>query len=320
MIKSASTLLLALSLGSAYAAQSDYPVRPIRVLVPQSPGDSNDTITRIIAVKMGEVLGQQFVIDNRPGAGGIIAGDMVAKASPDGYTIYSTATASQVIGPQIIKNVPFDPVDGFAPISLFAITQNVLVVHPGTPAKNVKEFLAYAKANPGKLNLANAGSGTQSHLAGVLLAHAAGINVVHVPYKGGGPSVTAVVANESQATLTPGPAVMGHVRSSRLRALATGGAKRSPLTPDLPTLIESGVNLESTGWIGFLAPPQPPKPITDRLFDSLKRVVNDPAAQKLMESQGADPETSGPDAFRSFIAAEYKRFGEAIRIANLKAD
>ena len=314
------TLLFAVSVGQVHAAQPQYPVRPIRVLVPQSPGASNDTITRIIATKMGEALGQQFVIDNRPGAGGTIAGEMVAKASPDGYTIYSTATASQVIGPQIIKNVSFDPVDGFAPISLFAITQNVLVVHPGMPFKSVKEFLAYAMANPGKLNLANAGSGTQSHLAGVLLAHAAGINVVHVPYKGGGPSVTSVVANESQATLTPGPAVMGHVRSNRLRALATGGAKRSPLTPDLPTLIESGVNLESTGWIGFLAPPKTPNLITDRLFDTLKRVVGDPATQKLMESQGADPETTGPDAFRGFIAAEYKRFGEAIRIANLKAE
>ena len=224
-------LLFAVSVGPAHAAQPQYPVRPIRVLVPQSPGASNDTITRIIATKMGEVLGQQFVIDNRPGAGGIIAGEMVAKASPDGYTIYSTATASQVIGPQIIKNVTFDPVNGFAPISLFAITQNVLVVNPGMPTKSVKELLAYAKANPGKLNLANAGSGTQSHLAGVLLAHTAGINVVHVPYKGGGPSVTAVVANESQATLTPGPAVMGHIRSNRLRALASGGAKRSRAYP-----------------------------------------------------------------------------------------
>jgi len=313
-------LLCAFAAGAACAASPQYPVRPVRVLVPQSPGASNDTITRLIATKMGDVLGQQFVIDNRPGAGGVIAGDMVAKASPDGYTIYSTATASQVIGPQIIKQVPFDPVTGFAPISLFAITQNVLVVHPGVAAKNVKELLAYAKSNPGKLNFANAGSGTQSHLAGVLLAHAAGISVVQVPYKGGGPSVTAVVANESQATITPGPAVMGHVRSNRLRALANGGAKRSPLTPELPTLIESGVNLESTGWIGFLAPPKTPKSITDTLFDALKRVVDEPATQKLMESQGAEPDTSGANTFRNLIAAEYKRFSEAIRIADLKAE
>jgi tripartite-type tricarboxylate transporter receptor subunit TctC len=304
----------------AYSAQPQYPVRPIRVLVPQSPGASNDTITRIIAIKMSEALGQQLVIDNRPGAGGIIAGEMVANASPDGYTIYSTATASQVIGPQIITNISFDPVNGFAPISLFAITQNVLVVHPGMQANTVKELIAYTKANPGKLNLANAGSGTQSHLAGVLLAHTARLNVVHVPYKGGGPSVGAVVANESQATITPGPAVMGHVRANRLRALASGGAKRSRLTPDLPTLVESGINLESTGWIGFLAPKNTPKPITDKLFATLKQVLNDPATQKLMENQGADPEAAGPEAFRRFIATEYKRFGEAIKIANLKPE
>ena len=313
-------LAAAAVVGAACATQTEYPVRPIRVLVPQSPGASNDTITRIVAGKMGEVLGQQLVIDNRPGAGGVIAGEVVAKAGPDGYTIYSTATASQVIGPQIMKNVPFDPVNGFTPVSLFAITQNILVVNPATPYNNVKELIAYARANPGKLNLANAGSGTQSHLAGVLLAHIAGIAVVHVPYKGGGPSVVAVVANESQATLTPSPAVMGHMRANRLRGLATGGAKRSALTPDIPTLIESGVNLESTGWIGFLAPPKTPKAITERLLSALIQAVRDPATQKFMEAQGADPEAGGPDAFRRFIAAEYKRFGEAIRIANLKAE
>jgi len=313
-------LLVAASVGPLYAAQPQYPVRPIRVLVPQSPGASNDTITRIVATRMSEVLGQQLVLDNRPGAGGIIASEMVANANPDGYTIYSTATAPQVIGPQIIKNVSFDPIKGFAPISLFAITQNVLVVHPAMPVKSAKDLLAYTKSNPGKLNLANAGSGTQSHLAGVLLAHTAGMNVVHVPYKGGGPSVTAVVANESQATITPGPAVMGHVRANRLRALASGGAKRSRLTPELPTLIESGINMESTGWIGFLAPLKTPKPITDKLFAALKQVVGEPATQKLMESQGADPEISGPEEFLRFIAAEYKRFGEAIRIANLKPE
>jgi tripartite-type tricarboxylate transporter receptor subunit TctC len=318
-------IIMVALLGAAYlvpvsAAQQSYPTRPIRVLVPQSPGASNDTITRIVAGKMSEVLGQQLVLDNRPGAGGIIAGEMVAMATPDGYTLYSTATASQVIGPQIIRKVSFDPVNGFTPISLFAITQNVLVVHPAMPVKSVKDLLAYARANPGKLNLSNAGSGTQSHLAGVLLAHTTGMNVLHVPYKGGGPSVTAVVTNESQATITPGPAVMGHARAGRLRALASGGAKRSRLTPDLPTLVESGVNMESTGWIGFLAPPNTPQPISSTLLAALKRTISDPATQKQMEAQGADPEASGPEAFRRLIATEYKRFGDAVKLADLKPE
>jgi len=296
----------------------DYPVRPIRLLVPQSPGASNDTITRIVVMKMSEDLGQQFVVDNRPGAGGTMAGELVAHAPADGYTLYATATASQVIGPQVIKTRTFDPLKDFDAVAMFAITQNILVVNPSLPAKSVKELIAYSKANPGKINLANAGTGTQSHLGGVLLAKAAGLDVTHVPYKGGGPSVAAVVAGESHATITPAPAVLGHIRSGRLRALASGGAKRSRLTPDIPTLIESGVNLESTGWIGLLAPKGTPKPVIDKLHASLAKALHNPATEKLMENQGADPEIDTPAHFAKFIVEEYRRFGEAIRLANLK--
>ncbi len=305
---------------AAWSASSDssYPVRPIRVIVPQNPGASNDTITRIVVAKMGQELGQQFVVDNRPGAGGAIAGELAARATPDGYTIYATATASQVIGPQVVKNIPFDPMRDFAPISLVAITQNVLVVNPTVPVKTVKELIAYTKANPGKINLANAGTGTQSHLGGVLLSKAAGLDVTHVPYKGGGASVGAVVAGESHATITPGPAVLGHIRAGRLRALATGGAKRSSLTPDIPTLIESGVKLESTGWIGLLAPKNTPKPVIEKLRSALAQALKDPGTRKLMENQGADPETDTPAQFAAFMNEEWKRFGQAIKLANLK--
>jgi tripartite-type tricarboxylate transporter receptor subunit TctC len=318
--RSLTVALIALAPLAAWCASpgADYPVRPIRLLVPQSPGASNDTITRIIAMKMSEDLGQQLVVDNRPGAGGAIAGELVAHAPPDGYTLYATATASQVIGPQVIKTRTFDPLKDFQPVSLFAITQNILVVNPSVPVKTVKDLVAYTKANPGKVNLANAGTGTQSHLAGVLLAKAAGLDVTHVPYKGGGPSVAAVVAGESHATITPGPAVLGHMRSGRLRALASGGAKRSSLTPDIPTLIESGVKLESTGWIGLLAPKGTPKAVVDKLHASLAKALRNPATEKLMENQGADPEMSTPAQFAQFIADEYGRFGEAIRLANLK--
>jgi tripartite-type tricarboxylate transporter receptor subunit TctC len=315
---SLAALLAAPASGAGDHAQ--YPTRPVRVLVPQSPGASNDTVTRIVAAKLSETLGQQFVIDNRPGAGGVIAAELTINASPDGYTLYATATASQVIGPQTVKKVSFNPIRDFAPVALFAVTQNMMVVHPQFPARSVKEVIAHAKANPGKLNFANAGAGTQSHLAGVLFAHAVGIDVAHVPYKGGGPSVASVVAGESHVTITPGPAVAGPVRSGRLRALATGGRKRSPLTPHLPTFIESGVNLESTGWIGMVAPKGTPRAVVEKLHAGLKTALEDPETRKLMESQGADPQLEGPEAFRKLIEEEYRRFGDAIRIANLKAD
>lgn len=305
---------------NAAAISDQYPVRPVRVIVPQSPGASNDTITRIIMTKMGASLGQQFVIDNRPGAGGLIAGELMVNANPDGYTLYATATAAQVIGPQIVKHVSLSPTRDFAPVGLFAVTQNVLVVHPHLPVRNVKELIAYAMANPGKLNLANAGAGTQSHLAGVLFANTIGLDVIHVPYKGGGPSVGAVVGGESHATITPGPAVAGHVRAGRLRALTSGGRKRSPLTPDLPTFYESGIKLESTGWIGLLAPKGTPGAVVDKLYGTLGQALQDSAIRKLMESQGADPQLEAPSAFAKLIDEEYKRFGEAIRIAHLKAE
>lgn len=315
------TFVLSPAFAAAPDAAKDFPTRPIRVLVPQNPGASNDTITRIIAIKMSEYLGQQVVIDNRPGAGGTIAGEIGARAAPDGHTLFATATASQVIGPQIIKNLRFDPANDFAPVVLFGITQNVLVVNPKVAVKSVKELLAHAKANPGKLNMANAGAGTQSHLAGVLFSHMTGFDAVHVPYKGGGASVAATIAGEAQVTLTPAPAVLSHARAGRLRALATGGEKRSPLTPDLPTIIESGVpGFISTGWIGFLAPKGTPSAIIGKLNAAVVKIVTDPATREMMQRNGADPTTSTPAEFAKFIREEYARFGQAIRIAKLKAD
>ncbi len=310
--------------GSACAAQRDtaaYPTRPIRLMVPQNPGASVDNISRILAARMGTELGQQIVADNRAGAGGTLAAEVVAHAAPDGQTLFAVATGTAVISPQTFKQLSYDPIKDFEYISLFAITQNVLVVHPSLPVKSVKEFLAYAKANPGKLNMANAGSASQSHLACVLFTHMAGIDVVHVPYKGGGASVTALIGNESQVTITPAPAVLGHVRGGRLRALATAGAKRSPLTPDLPTIGESGVpGYLSSGWMGLMAPARTPKPILDKLHATLVKAVETPSTRELFERQGADPVTSTPAEFAKFVAEEYARFTQAIRLANLKPE
>ncbi len=300
---------------------ADYPARPIRLMVPQNPGASVDNISRILAARMGEALGQQIVADNRPGAGGTLAAEVVAHAAPDGQTLFAVATGTAVISPQTFKKLSYDPIRDFEYISLFAITQNVLVVHPSLPVKSVRELLAYAKANPGKLNMANAGAASQSHLACVLFTHMASIDVVHVPYKGGGASVTALIGNESQVTITPAPAVLGHVRGGRLRALATAGAKRSPLTPDLPTISEAGVpGYLSRGWMGLLEPARTPKPILDKLLATLVKVVETPATRELFERQGADPVTTTPAEFKKFVAEEYARFTQAIKLANLKPE
>ena len=303
------------------AAQSTaYPQKPIRIIIAQTTGTSVDTLSRVLALRMGEALGQQVVADNRGGAGGIIGAEIAARSQPDGYTLLVSSTGVQVITPQIFKKLTYDPVRDFAPLSLFAVTQNIMVVNPSLPLNSVKELIAYAKANPGKLNMANAGAGFQSHLAGVLFTHLAGIDVRHVPYKGGA-SLIAVMGNESQFTIAPGPSVMGHIRSGRLRALAVGGDKRSPLTPELPTIIEAGVpGYLSTGWAGLMAPKGIAPPIFDKLYSTLVKVMQYPATREQIERQGGDPVTSTPAEFARFIREEYARFGEAIRLADLKVE
>ncbi len=306
----------------ATAAESPdrYPTRPVRLVIAQTPGSSIDAMGRVIATKMGELLGQQLVVDNRTGAGGTIGASIVAHAEPDGYTVFGAATASQVIGPQLYKTlVSYDPFKDFAPISMFAITQNILVVNPKVPFKSVRELLAYAKANPGKLNWANAGSGFQSHLAGVLFTHVAGIDALHVPYKGAGASLGAVIAGESQVTIVPAPSVMGHVRSGRVRALAMGGEKRSAIIPEIPTIIESGVpGYLSSGWAGLTAPSKTPLRIRSKLYDAVVKAMKDPATSAAMIKLGAEPMATTPEEFASVIKRDWKAFGDAIRVSGIK--
>jgi len=307
---------------TAAETAKDYPNKPIRFVISQTPGSSIDTMSRVIATKMGDLLGEQFVVDNRTGAGGTIGAGIVAHSEPDGYTLFAAATASQVIGPQIYKKVTtYDPFKDFTPIGQFAVTQNVLIVNPKTPFNSVKELIAYAKANPGKLNWANAGTGFQSHLAGVLFTHMANINVLHVPYKGAGPMVAGVISGESDVTIGPAPAWMVHVQAGRARALAMGGQKRSVLWPDLPTIIESGLpGYVSDGWAGLLGPKGLPKPILNKLHATLVKAVNDPATAEGLKRVGAEPVTSTPTEFAALIAKDWKSYGEAIRIANVKAE
>jgi len=307
-------------LAAAADPAANYPSRPIRLIIANTTGTSVDTLSRVLAARFGEELVQQIVSDNRAGAGGTIGAEIASQSAPDGHTLLISSTGMQVIAPQIYARLNYHPVNDFEAISLFAITQNLMVMNTGLPFKSVKELIAYARANPGKLRMSNAGAGFQSHLAGVLFTHMAGVDVLHVPYKGGA-SLIAVMSNESQFTIAPGPAVMGHVRGGRLRALATGGEKRSPLTPELPTIAEAGVpGYVSTGWSGLLAPRRTPKPIVEKIHAALTRTLNDPATRKLMEAQGGEPVTSTGAEFIRLINEETRRFGQAIRLANLKVE
>ncbi len=319
---SAASFVLASFPALAAEAAKRYPDRPVRIVVAQTPGSSIDTMTRIVTTKMSEVLGQQLVVDNRTGAGGTIGAGIVAHSEPNGYTLLAAATASQVIGPQLYKKTTnYEPRKDFTTVSLFAITDNVLCVNPKTPFKSVKDLLAHARANPGKVNWANAGSGFQSHLAGVLFTHMAGINVLHVPYKGAGASVGSVISGESHLTLSPAPAMMPHVAAGRLRAIAMGGEKRSTLWPELPTVSESGLpGYVSNGWAGVMVRPGTSKAIRDTLHSAVHKAVADPMVNSALKKVGAEPVTSSPAEFSSMVAADWKRFGDAIRAADLKAN
>ena len=314
------TFTLAAFLVSAPAAAA-YPERPIRLLVPQGIGASNDTLSRALAIKYGEVIGQQLVVDNRPGAGGLIGMELAAHAAPDGYTILASATATQVIAPQLHRKLGFDPFQDLMPVSLFASTANVLVVHPTVPTKTVKEFVTLAKSQGAKLNMASAGAGAQSHLAGVQLMLAAGFESTHVPYKGGGASVAAVIAGESQWTLTPMPATLLHVQSGKLRALGVGSSRRAPQLPEVSTIAESGVpGFHSTGWIGLMLPRGTPAPIFEKVHATLLKTMQDPEARTLIERQGGDPVTTTSAEFAKFIRAEWDSFGAAIKAAKLRVE
>jgi tripartite-type tricarboxylate transporter receptor subunit TctC len=299
---------------------ANFPERPIRLIVPQGIGASNDLLARPLALKFGEVIGQQLVVDNRPGASGMIGLELVAHATPDGYTLLATSAGIQVVAPQLFRKLPFAPNHDLVPLSLFAVTQNALVIHPSLMVKNTREFIAAAKASPEKFNFASAGTGTQSHLATVQFLLLTGVKALHVPYKGGGALNTALILNESQFSVTPIPGVLPHIRSGRLRALGTGGDKRSIQMPDIPTIAETGVPFQSTGWSGILATTGTPKYILDKLHITLLKVMKMPDMRELIERQGADPVTNTPAEFAHFIGEEWNRYMQAIKVADIKIE
>src|SRR5687768_11403728 len=243
----------------------DYPNRPIRLMVPNAPGSSVDTLSRIVATSLSEVLGQQVVLDNRPGAAGVIAMEIAKDANPDGYTLISATTAASTIARLLQKKPTFHPVTDYDYVLQFAETPNVLVVNPSLPIKSVKELIAYAKSKPSDFRMASAGSGSQSHMSGAYFQQAAGIDSLHVPYKGGGPSVGAVVAGESHWTLTPAPAVMSQISAGRLRAIAHSLPKPSPVFANIPPIADTVPGFDYSGWQGFFFPKGTPRPIVEKM-------------------------------------------------------
>jgi tripartite-type tricarboxylate transporter receptor subunit TctC len=320
MIKRTLILVLMLAAVPSAGLAQDYPRKPIRLVMPNAPGSSIDFLGRIVAHKLGEALGEQMVVENRAGAGGVIGMESVKTAAPDGYTLLAASTAAMSIIPNLRSNLPYDPLKDYAFISTYALTPNALVVNPGLPIQSPRELIDYVKARPGATNMASAGPGAQSHLAGVLFMQMAGIESVHVPYKGGGPSVQSVTTNESQWTITPVPAVIGQVKQGQLRMLAHTLPERTAQFPGVPALAETVPGYAFSGWTGLLAPRGTPQPIIDKLRNTLLKVAATPEFRDQMANQGAVAQTSTPEEFARLVATELESMGKAARAANLKLE
>src|SRR5271155_1599961 len=312
-------LLLALAAPAAPAAADDYPSRTIRLIVPFAPGGSNDVVGRIVANQLGQKLGQQIFVDNRPGAGGVVGTDMAAKSAPDGYTLLVISVA-HAVDPWIYKE-PFDPVKDFTPVGIMGTGTNVLTVNPNLPVHSVADLLALARQKPGSLNYASAGIGSFQNLGGELFKLMAGVDIVHVPYKGGGPSMLAVIAGEDQLMFSSIVQTVPAIQSGQLRALATGGAERSPILPDLPTIAEAGVpGYVATNWWGIVAPAGTPQPIVDKLHDAIAELLDSAATKKFLDNEGEAPVKMSSAEFGTFIHSEIDKWGPVVKQAHMKAE
>ncbi len=303
---------------NAHAAESAFPTKPIRLIVASAPAGPNDVVARAVSVPWGELLGRPIVVDNRAGAAGVIGTELGAKASPDGYTLLLGFQGPLVISPNLNESVPYDTVRDFAPVSLAVSSPFVLLVHPAVPAKSVKELIALAKERPGKLNFASGGIGIGSHMSMELLKHTTGTDMVHVPYKGAGPGLTAVMAGEVNMMFAAVAAALPHMKADRLRALAIGGEARSPLLPDVPTLAESGYRVSATSWYGVVAPRNTPRSIVAKLHGSFVRVLGEPAMKKRLTDLAFEVNASTPDEFARMIREELALWRKVIASAGLK--
>ena len=309
--------VVALSAAPSASAQT-YPARPIRLVVPYPPGGPTDFVGRTVGQKLSQFVGQQVVVDNRPGAGTIIGSELVARAAPDGYTLLFGTGGGTFLAPLMLPKVPYDPLRDFAPITMLVQSPQVLVVHPSVPAGSIGELIALAKAKPGVLNFASVGTGTSPHLGGELFQSLTGTRIVHVPYKGTAPAMTDLISGQVQMMFTSMPTVLAHVKAGRLKLLGTGGLKRSAVIPDTPSISESVSGFELITWYGIFAPARTPEAIIRRLNTEIVKVLNDPEARNPLAAQGLEPAPMKPEELKRYTEQDTARWARLIKAAGIK--
>jgi len=318
-LAAAMPLLLAASVACAATEAERYPVKPIRIVVPFTPGGSNDLIARVIAQKMNEAWGQPVIIDNRPGAGSTIGIELVVRAAPDGYTLLTTS-GGIAINVSLYK-LPFNPVTDLAPVALLAQMPYLLAANPSLPAKSTQDLIKLARAQPGKVVFSSSGAGTSSHLTMEMFKSAAKLDMLHVPYKGGGPAVNAVMSGEAQTTFNVITGTLPHVRSGKLRALGVSSAKRADVAPEIPTVAESGVpGFEVIAWYNIFAPARTPRPIVNRLNAEIVRILQQPDVRERFQALGVAPLTGSPDDLAKYLKFEVDRWAKLIKERGIKLD
>jgi len=316
------SVALALGVAAGHAqVEGGYPSKPIRMIVPSAPGSGPDIMARAIAQKLTDALGQAIVIDDKPGAGGIIGSEAAAKAPPDGYTLIMSNAGAHTVNPGLYAKLPYDPVKDFAPVTLVALAPNILIVHPTLPVRNVKELIALAKSKPGELTFGSGGNGSTAHLSGEMFKTMAGINIIHIPFKGSPAAVIGVIAGQIALAIPNIPPALPHVRSGKLKALAVTTAKRAAGVPDLPTVAESGLpGYEATAWFGVLAPAATPPQIIARLNAAIVKIAHARDMQERLTAEGADAVGNTPEQFAQIIRNDIAKWAKVVKASGARAD
>ena len=315
------TVLAIIALCAAKAFGQDYPIKPVRLIIPFAPGGSNDILGRMIGTKLAEAMGQQVVIDNRAGAGGSIGVELAAKSAPDGYTLVIGHIGKLAVNPKLYKKLHYDPIKDLQTISMLAKVANIMVVHPSLPAKSVRELIALAKAKPGMLVYGSGGNGGAGHLATEYFKLMAKIDIEHIPYKGTAPAIIDLLAGQTQLVFGGIPGIGGHIRNGRLRALGVSTSKRLTIFPEVPTVAEVGVpGYEATQWYGVLAPAGTPNWVVARLNREIVHTLQNPQIQQRLADDGSEPLASTPEEFTAFIKSETARWAPVIKAAGIRAD